>query len=315
MEINYIILAHKNPQQVKRLVDRLNSQNSFFYIHIDKSVNELPFVDSLSKFPNVFFVPNENREYAIWGDIGIVKATLYILSRIVQDNKKGYSVLLSGQDYPLNSNDFIADYFKNNYGFNFINIFQLPYKGWGKHGGMERIKYYKINLSNKRLDFVMLPSVLDKDFYQKKNYSFLKKIWLRGKKTEILKIFKKKKLKTNIKPYGGSQWWAFPIETIKEILDFINNNPSFLKFHETSLSADEMFFHSILMYIKENNDTTIKPSITYVNWERQNTPLPVTFTSDDIRELNEASSSKLFARKFDIEIDEEIMNYLDEKSN
>lgn len=315
MEINYIVLAHKNPLQIKRLIKRLNAPNAYFYIHIDKSADIVPFQDVISDFSNVFFTPNENREFGTWGDIGIVKATVFLLSQIIKDNRKGYSVLISGQDYPLHNNKFIENFFELNYGNNFIALYPLPHYGWGEKGGLERLEYYKINLSKQRLDFVMIPYILDKDFYQKKTLIALSKILKKGKKTDLLKIFRNRKLKLNIAPYGGGQWWAFPIETCIEIVNFINKNPSYLKFHESSLLPDEMFFHSILMYIKENNDTTIKPSITYVNWERQNSPLPVTFTSDDIRELNEASSSKLFARKFDIEIDEEIMNYLDKKSN
>jgi len=76
---------------------------------------------------------------------------------------------------------------------------------------------------------------------------------------------------------------------------------------------DEIFFHSILMHLKEKNDTLIiKPSITYVNWERKNTPLPVTFIEDDFEELIEASKTKLFARKLDLEIDEKILDLIDQ---
>jgi len=36
MKIAYIILAHKNPDQIKRLVLRLNTEGTSFFIHIDK---------------------------------------------------------------------------------------------------------------------------------------------------------------------------------------------------------------------------------------------------------------------------------------
>lgn len=68
------------------------------------------------------------------------------------------------------------------------------------------------------------------------------------------------------------------------------------------------------MHLKEKNSSVIiKPSITYVNWTRKNTSLPVTFTADDIDELKEqGAKNKLFARKFNIEEDREILNLIDE---
>ena len=36
MKVNYIILAHKEPIQLARLVSKLRSDEIHFYIHIDK---------------------------------------------------------------------------------------------------------------------------------------------------------------------------------------------------------------------------------------------------------------------------------------
>lgn len=315
MEINYIILAHKNPFQLLRLINTLCTPNCNFYIHIDKGVEIKPFLDVLANKQNVFFLSDSEREYGTWGDIGIVKATISVLSQIVKDNRNGYCILMSGQDYPLRNNTFINQFFKTNYGDNFIITYPLPCNEWGSEGGLDRLNQYKINLSSARMDFVQLPSIFDRTFYKKQTIGKLKRI-LKSKRFSVLtKLLVKRKLTKNIKSYGGSQWWAFPIETIIKILNFINNHPEYLKFHENSLLPDEIFFHSILMHLKEIDNLTIKPSITYANWERKNTPLPVTFKFDDFKELDAISDSKLFARKFDIEFDIEILNLIDEKLN
>ena len=39
MNIAYIILAHKYPRQLIRLVNRLNTEKTYFLIHIDKKTN------------------------------------------------------------------------------------------------------------------------------------------------------------------------------------------------------------------------------------------------------------------------------------
>ena len=125
MDINYIILAHKNPLQVKRLVEKLNTPDSFFYIHIDGSFKIEPFKMLLSTLKNVFFL--EKRENCAWGDIAIVKATITGLEQIIRDQRTGYCILLSGQDYPLKSNDRIQSFFTSNYGINFIDTFSASF--------------------------------------------------------------------------------------------------------------------------------------------------------------------------------------------
>lgn len=312
MEINYIILAHKNPQQVQRLIKLLNTNQCNFYIHIDKGVDINPFNTILTNHKNVNFLDENLREYGTWGDIGIVKATIAVLSKIVKDNRSGYCVLLSGQDYPLKNNESINEFLTINYGTNFIDIFPLPNKGgWGIDGGLNRLKQYKINISTARLDFIQLPSLFEKTFYKRQTIGKLKKLFKSKQFYKLSKLFIKRRLSKNIKAFGGSQWWAFPIETIQIVLAFIHANPKYLNYHKNTLLPDEIFFHSILKHLSEKNDLIIKPSITYVNWERKNTPLPVIFSEYDFKELKEISNNKLFARKFDVNYCEKILDLLD----
>src|ERR1700728_2180849 len=106
--INFILLVHKDPDQVRRLVDRLSSDESYFYIHVDKDVDISLFKKELEGLENVYFLENEQREYGTWVDIGIVEATINALKQILKDKREGYCVLLSGQDYPIKSIGHIA---------------------------------------------------------------------------------------------------------------------------------------------------------------------------------------------------------------
>lgn len=311
MDINYIILAHKNPLQVLRLVNQLNAPFCSFYIHIDKAIDILPFFESFSNLNNVYFVPENFRENGTWGDFGTVTGTIICLNEILNQNRNGYCVLLSGQDYPLTNSKKIHSFLTDKYGTHYISIFSLPHNGWGKYGGLERIKLYKFNLSNKRLDFILVPSIYNKQFY---TFNSIKKVYtlVKNKKWKYLKmLLSPKKTAISIKHYGGGQWWALPTESIKKILNFINQNPKLLQFYKYSLIPDEMFFHSILMHIYKNKQLKIEPSLTYVNWERKNTTLPVTFTIYDFNELQQESKNKLFARKFDLDLDAAILDKID----
>ena len=66
------------------------------------------------------------------------------------------------------------------------------------------------------------------------------------------------------------------------------------------------------MHLKHGDTVAVKPTLTYTNWSRRGEILPVTFTRSDIDELKVARFGKLFARKFDIGVDEWILDQLDE---
>ena len=77
MQINYIILAHRYPKQLRRLIQKLTTPEAFFYVHIDKNTSIDLFAKELADLPNISFVGD--RKQGIWGDIGIVNATMNAL--------------------------------------------------------------------------------------------------------------------------------------------------------------------------------------------------------------------------------------------
>jgi len=315
MEINYIILAHTNPDQVKRLITVLDSPSCRFYLHIDLNSDILPFKQALQTFPNVFFLTDNQRRRGAWGHISIVEGTINALRQIIADNRTGYCVLLSGQDYPLKSNEYITSYFTKHAGTNFISAYPMPRKEWHTHGGMGRLNVYKIDRSYKRSEYAILHSFWNKEFYRIKTLRDIKGLFWAGKFRFLFKLFKKRKFPAYLKPYGGDQWWALPMSTVKAVLAFLDEHPDYLKYHQDSLMPDEIFFQSIIMSLAQTNLNAwqLAPSLTYVNWERENVPLPVTFKASDYPELEKQPDTKLFARKFDATRDATILNLLDQQ--
>lgn len=310
MQLNYIILAHKNPFQIKRLISRLNSPENSFYIHVDAKEDINSFKHILFQFNNIYFLENQSRREIIWGDLSMVEATVKIMEECICKTNSGYCVLLSGQDYPLQKNENIHSFFKNNYGKIFISIFSLPINHW-HNGGLPRLDKYKINKSAQRKHFLLLPSIFEREFYKMKTLGKLNFLRKTKNWNGIFQVFIKRKFPKYLRPYGGGQWWALPIETVNKILEFIRSHPDYVKYHKYTLIPDEIFFHSIIMYLEKESQINISPSITYVNWERTSGPLPVTFTKNDFEELKEASKNYLFARKFDAKNDQEIMDKID----
>ncbi|HLP18721.1 MAG TPA: beta-1,6-N-acetylglucosaminyltransferase [Chitinophagales bacterium] len=311
MQINYLILTHNQPLQLKRLISALQARQVSFYVHIDKKTDIGPFKDALSEFENVVLLEDKARVDVVWGDMSIVQATLNILQQIPLSGK-GYCVLLSGQDYPIKSTAYISGYLQENYGADFISINPLPFASW-PNSGMDRITKYKVNFSNKQFDYYLLPSVFEKEFYSAATWKVVRKILLTSKGGVLSKLLKRRKVPGNSKVYGGHAWWAFTNETVGAILGYLKSNPTLLSYFEDSLLPDEMIFQTVFMALPVvSNSAVIKAELTYVNWDKPNVTLPVTFTHEDFDELN-AHPDKLFARKFSYAVDTKIFDLIDQR--
>jgi hypothetical protein len=69
MTFAYLILAHKNPNQVLRLVNILAANNTYFFIHADKKADETLFKSVVGSHENVFFC--ECRKTVNWGGFSV----------------------------------------------------------------------------------------------------------------------------------------------------------------------------------------------------------------------------------------------------
>jgi hypothetical protein len=307
MVINYIILAHKAPEQLRRLVERLNSARTYFYIHIDRTVDKKPFELLLKDKERVTFLPQEKRVPTIWGSYGVTQATLNSIHEVVKDNRHGYTVLISGQCYPIKSNEHIYSFLALNYGYNFIEGFELPAPRWPSSD--LRLHHYAFFMSAKRKDIILMPpfSALPlKDLFKKSTFKKYAKI-IFVYPFESWKLLKKRRFPSGLKPYGGLAYWALPLETLKFILKFTAENSSFTKYHAYTLYPDEVFIQTIV----HNYFEKVKPPITFAYWADPTDPSPTTLTTEYWETLK--TSKEFFARKFDYNVDAKILDLIDKE--
>lgn len=300
MNIIYLILTHKNPDQLERQVRLLNDGHATFYIHIDLK-SDLNLFAGLRQMENVFLI--KERVDCIWGDFSTIIATLNLIENTLANHTTGMCILMSGNDYPIKPLHHINAFLDANSYKIFIEI-KEPKDIWPSFN--ERKQYYRVNLSSEREHYSFLKgfNVNTLKHYQKGCISL---------KQFFQIAFIKRKLHLNMNLYGGSQWWAMNIAHLTKVYHYVQANKKKLyAYFSYSLLPDEYFFHSIIMHFKESGyPCTIEEPITYVNWVRKNCTLPVTFEKGDLQELMGQSSNKLFARKFDIAIDEQILNEID----
>jgi hypothetical protein len=180
---------------------------------------------------------------------------------------------------------------------------------------MERITEYKFSISPNIFDYVVLPSVFQRGFYTREAMDNLKTLWHSPKYRLIRKLLVRRKFPGYLTPYGGQFWMALPVETLFQILVFLAEHPDYLEYHRYTLIPDEIFFLSIIQSLFKNpgKANLIEPSVTYADWEDKDSPSPRIFTAADLSMLKGLPEHVLFARKFDMDQDSQILDLIDTK--
>lgn len=274
MRIAHLILAHKNPSQLERLIIALQHPSFFFYIHVDKKASIQQF-EYLNKYNNLFFIKNRTKIY--WAGYGTIQATVNGIREILPA-KYDYINVISAQDFPLKTAEEIYNFFLRNAGKQFITCESVK-DSW--HEAEVRItKYHLINWR--------IPGK-----YQ------LEKI--------INRILPKRKFPLNYTMVGRSNWFAVTSDAAKYIIDFLDQHPEVIKFFKLSWGADELIFSTIL-YNSAFKDK-IADNFIYADWSEKKAHPKILKTEDYNALIN---SDKLFGRKFDADADAVILGMLEE---
>ena len=297
MQKNYLILAHKNPLQLGRMIERLDDGASKFFIHLDAKTPIEPFAACLEGAHIRFIEPR--------GDFSIVRATIRLMEAASEE--QGVFILMSGQDYPIQSQGYINAFLENNKGFDFIEIEPLEEK-WKPKMVKDKLEHYHILHSEERGHSNCYAPFAHCSVFQKlRTLTHLLKGRLSMKNFRLLCSLPKRVAPFE-RQYAGSQFWAFSERTFYAVLHYIREHKAALEgYYKYTSSPDEIYFHSVLMDLVAKNSTIkLKEQITYVNYFRKNN----VFVSEDFDKLT-SEKGKLFARKFDTDIDIEILNKLD----
>lgn len=276
MKIVHLVLTHKQPEQLERLIDSLDHPDVDFYIHIDKKADAAPF-QYLFNRANVFMV--NNRASIHWAAYGTIQAILNGFAEVLP-KQYDYINVMSGQDFPLKSAGYIVDYLKANKGKEFITASPLETE-W--RDALPRVNRY--HLINLRLNF-------------------------RGKhrlEQLLTAILPKRRFPLNYTLVGGPNWFTVTSAAAEHILDVLELRPDIVRYFKFCWGADEFIFPSIL-YNSSFRDK-LQPCLLFVKWLPGEGHAEI-LTSKDFEELK--ASDKLFARKFDAKVDSQIFSLLEQ---
>lgn len=120
-----LIVAHKNPEQLKRLIGYFRGECEI-YIHIDRrSSISLEERERLRSLPGVKAVVSRYR--VRWGGYSILRVEMLLLKLALKMGNAGYFHLISGQDYPIRPLSEFIDFFSRTRETGFISCTHLPH--------------------------------------------------------------------------------------------------------------------------------------------------------------------------------------------
>lgn len=280
LNLAYLIQAHKNYEQIIKLVDILVDENTDIFMHIDKKNSQL-FKELELRYADNNLVHIFNDIDVNWSGFSQVETTLRLMNEVKKSRKKfDYISLISGQDFPIKSKRDIKNYLLINKGKEFIE-----YEDIGRHfWRLKCYNFFRENKYNRKLALRILDNII-----RRPQIFFIKRNNLNGKNL-----------------YFGSQWFTITFECMLYILEYLEENPGYIKEFKWTACPDEHFFQ-ILILNSKFKDNVINNNLRYIIF-LQGKNSPETITINDMKKLIE--SDKLFARKFDISIDQTIINKL-----
>ena len=295
MRLAYIIVSHFNFIQTLRLFNKLNNQDSVFIFHVSKKCEPQYYEKlyaALKDRENCYFADRVN---VTWGRFSLVQAVLNSIDTLVESKVDfNYAFLISGQDYPIKSHKHIAQTLSKNPGKQYMEFKPLgelnELRPWleNYHFWVGKRHFWHPHRRSDNLTIAI--------------YNFILPLFLP----------KNRKLPQGFIPYKGSTWWVLT----KDCIEFLHQHThssdkkKIIKFFKNTWHPAELYFQTILMNSKYR-DEVINNDLRFILWAENDNGHPNILTAADFKDI--ISSNRLFARKFNAQIDSTILDLLDGK--
>lgn len=289
----YLIMAYSEYEQLNVLLQMLDYERNDIYVHIDKK-NSMPEREELCKnvkYSNVYLY----HKYSVyWGHFSQTECEVFLLQ---EATKQGYDYyhLLSGMDLPLCSQKEMHKFFEEN-------------------EGKEFVRFWAESFPEKCYDWIRLYHPLQKYLRIGKNpklNSMLEKT--AAVLDKVQKVFGVDRLKKeNISFQKGATWFSITNQFANLVVE---KKDWIYKVFRSTRSSDEIFLQTILNnseYLEKRFEITYETDgltgLRYIDWKRGK---PYIFRKGDYDEL--LNCGFLFARKFNMSVDREIVELLYKK--
>lgn len=114
----YCLLVHNEADLFCRLVRILDDVRNDIFVHVDRKTDITPFLQARCMHSSLHFT--QERIDCRWGTLSLVKAELLLFREARSHGPYACYHLLSGQDFPIKSQDYIHNFTENHPGVNYI---------------------------------------------------------------------------------------------------------------------------------------------------------------------------------------------------
>lgn len=284
----FLILAHKSPNLVRRIMKVLESDNHYFFLHVDKKTpNIKDFEDAVRDVKNATVL--EQCISVFHAGISTTEAELALFEAIRKSKTVfDYLHLISGQDYPLRSNAQFDDFFEHS-NKSYVYIDDKALRANMAKSYDRSANEYHFNNTNKKCVQI----------YEKLHWGLL-----------LRPFYHRKPIGGYV---GGWQWFSWNKELFNFIIKYLQAHPNYLQRFNHTASPDEHIFVTIINnHLDELNVATEDP-LRYISWHPHR---PVT---DSYRPyiLEEAdypyiiNSRAFFCRKIDEKLSASLLDKID----
>lgn len=289
MNHSFLIMAHNNPLLLKRIVCKLQKNNHFFFIHVDKKININPFKECLQGLNNVFFIKNRIR--VNWGGYSQIQCELLLLRTAFSTSvKMDYFHLISGADYPCKSNSVFDNYFIEHNGESFMH-----------YDSDEEIRMWRDTKYRNRIQTWNFVDIFP---FSNKGLSILRQFIQKA-----FNLFVKRNLIPNV--VAGWNWFSWHRNVVEYVLKYIELNPKYLNRFRYTLCCDEVIFHTLLQSKISELRINRHNSLRYIEWhpKREFKSLPLILQESEYNDI--IKSNSMFCRKVDPKESLTLLNLLD----
>ncbi|WP_342648581.1 beta-1,6-N-acetylglucosaminyltransferase [Mucilaginibacter sp. CSA2-8R] len=295
----FLIQAHAYPNQLFDIVNLLKADNHFFFINIDAKNSRAFTKQDLQQLKRIKNVHLSDKNIIVnHGGFSQIECTISLLKQAFNHPVNiDYFHSLSGQDYPCMNNSNFDGLFENN------NNSYMHFDSPGEITEWQKDKYpWRIN-NYHLIDELYIP-------YLNVSYpSILTRL--------ALKVNDKLKLKRSEIPnlIGGWSWFSWHRKVTEYVLNYLSDNPSYLKRFKLTCCGDEIIFHTLLNDVAEELGIEKYNSLRYIEWhpKRESPTFPLVL---DEREYDDITKSgAVFCRKLHPEKSEGLIERLKERIN
>ena len=270
--IAYLVLVHRYPDQFRRLFKAIYDPANRYVVHVDR--NSGPALEAeIRNFLTAY--PNTAvlpSRKALWGGYSLVDVELQGMAKLLEMSRDWEVFInLSGQDFPLKSQSQIARFLARNRGKEFIRVLDQQQV---RPDTMPRVQNYVIEWR-------------DRIFRTRFTRRFL----------------------AGATPYIGTQWMMVS----RAFCQFVCHDrraDRYKAFYRHTFIADEGFFQTVMMNAPVHGEI-VSDDMRMIDWVPYGDIKlrPRTFTSQDAAALT--ASPDLFARKFDMTVDDGVFDLLE----